>query len=572
MILLLSLLGLAAAECVLQDVETEVLDRGEGWKRTDTWQLTVGTGHPECRRFHIRAAPGMVIDEVEAVIRQWDDTKTRLGPERLILQDSVGPSHTFILELPELRTEDRLQVRGVRAGQDRTVLERTEAWWTDPGPGPVTSPETDASVQLSGLQVLTIRLPESRPATFGPRGTASAHRAFSSRTRWDGEAVRWWTGFPPGTTGHTCSAEADQGEVEILLQALGCEVRGQVPAGTVVSIAWGWDLGHAPAAEEVLLLPLPENNELRVHAPGTKLVGAGPAMVQTGTDTLYFGRGRDGGHERASWRVAAAAGTAVLPDRPSVLSQIALGAVSASLPEPGVGLAFKDRKADLEAVGEILKHLRGQVVAGTLTTAHPLKPRRLRAVRRSRWGTPWEQALLLTRYLGQLKMDAVPMPVRPTATGTIESAVPEGYTAAVVRVRVDGADIWIDPACAVCAVGELRPGLWGGQVLAADLTALPKNPVSEVWQVSLGGDSSAGVIGIRMEGAAAIDLRRHLARYPLEGRAEQIARWAGLPDARLEGHEGITALGQPVVLKFQVDPARQPEALEVLEALGGRFR
>ena len=80
-----------------------------------------------------------------------------------------------------------------------------------------------------------------------------------------------------------------------------------------------------------------------------------------------------------------------------------------SIPQPGLGLMFKGREADWEVVGEVLAHLRRQVVEGALTGVHPLKPRRLQRARRSRWATPWEQALLLTRYLRQLKIDALPV-------------------------------------------------------------------------------------------------------------------------------------------------------------------
>ena len=99
------------------------------------------------------------------------------------------------------------------------------------------------------------------------------------------------------------------------------------------------------------------------------------------------------------------------------LEEVELAARLVSIPEPGLGLRFKGRQLDDVLVRDILSLVQAQVQNGSRAGGHPLKARPLMEVRRSGWATPWEQALLLSRYLGQVKLDARAFPVRPAASG-----------------------------------------------------------------------------------------------------------------------------------------------------------
>ena len=131
MIFLLSILGLAAADCTVENMGVDVSSDKAQWVRTDTWRVSVQTGWPSCREFHLRTASVMEIASVKAVIVQPDDTKTKLGSQRLVAQPAARTARSHILELPELRSRDRMLLEVTRTGTDRQPLEFSEAWWTD---------------------------------------------------------------------------------------------------------------------------------------------------------------------------------------------------------------------------------------------------------------------------------------------------------------------------------------------------------------------------------------------------------------------------------------------------------
>jgi hypothetical protein len=318
--------------------------------------------------------------------------------------------------------------------------------------------------------------------------------------------------------------------------------------------------------------------EVQVRLIGAETVAAGAALVAPITLDAGVGfraqqvaaRPVDDMHAvpayTLAWRVSSANGSPVIPSRDALITQVEQGGLAASLPEPGVGLDFKGRKNDAAVIPELLAKVRNQVATGTLADAHPLKPRKLMAVRRSRWASPWEQSLLLVRYLGQLKIPAQPIPVRPRAAGFIEPAVPVGYDQAVVRVDIDGERLWLDPACPVCAVGELRPELWGGQVLAAGMDRLPDPPVAERTRATdLRGTPRTT---LELAGAEALRLRLALADVPLSDRAAAVPQLLGMDGAELIAHEGITERGAPIRLDLRSATPPDPWKLPVVARHG----
>jgi len=152
---------------------------------------------------------------------------------------------------------------------------------------------------------------------------------------------------------------------------------------------------------------------------------------------------------------------------------------------------------------------------------------------------------LLTRYLRQLKIDATPYPVRPKTKGDAEPGTPVGYTGAVVRVQVDDVEQWIDPSCTVCAIGEVAPDLWGGQVLSVDLDRLPEAPAGSH---EVETDEDGKRVRVVLSGPEAVAIRQWLASMPLDVRSTQLAERFGGPGARLESLDGLTTQGAEIQL------------------------
>ena len=260
----------------------------------------------------------------------------------------------------------------------------------------------------------------------------------------------------------------------------------------------------------------------------------------------------------AAWRVATAQERPVLPDRESVIQRIAHLAIRASLPEPGLPLRFKNRLEPAGAIEDVLSLVRRRVRAVPAFDRGPLSPRPLVAVLRSGWGTAWEQALLLTRYLRQLKIDATPMPVRPRSLGVGDPAGPEGYRAAVVRVNEAARTRWIVPACALCALDEIPADLHEAPVLSADMTQLPPSTPGSVYVVSLPDGGSR----VTLEGAAARSLREQLLSMRPAARLGAVATLVGAEGATLRSHQGLSEPGETVVLELD-GPARGPSLPDV---------
>ena len=261
---------------------------------------------------------------------------------------------------------------------------------------------------------------------------------------------------------------------------------------------------------------------------------------------------------RASWRVVRVEARDVLPDRDAVIGRIALLGIHASLPEPGLPLRFKNRLSPDGALEEVVSLVRRRVRAAPAFDRGPLSPRPLVRVLRVGWGTAWEQALLLARYLRQLKIDAVPMPVRPRSAGPGDPASPEGYRAAVVRVVEEGRVRWVVPACVLCGLDEIPADLHEAPVLSAEATVLPASSPGAV-HVEERPDGGSRVT---LEGAAARQLRDSLLSLRPAHRLAAVPGLVGAPSASLVRHEGLADAGGTVLLELD-GPARGPSLPEV---------
>lgn len=331
---------------------------------------------------------------------------------------------------------------------------------------------------------------------------------------------------------------------------------------------WGWTVPVLPVVGSLALAPDgATQGHLAAASPGATVAWT-VAGVEGPLEAARAPAGRDGpgvlpvSEARAAWRIARVGDTEVLPDRDGVIQRIALLGIQASLPEPGLPLRFKNRLDPDDLIGEVLSLVRRRVRAAPPIGRGPLSPRPLVSVLRAGWGTAWEQALLLTRYLRQLKIDAVPMPVRPRSAGAGDPASPEGHTAAVVRVQRDGRTHWIAPACVLCAVDELPSSLHEASVLSVELSRLPAASPGTVEVLAL----EDGGTRVTLDGAAARWLRESLLVRRPEARLAAIPDLLGAPGRTLLSHAGLAEPGARVGLVFD-GPATGP-ALPVVALQG----
>ena len=112
--------------------------------------------------------------------------------------------------------------------------------------------------------------------------------------------------------------------------------------------------------------------------------------------------------------------------------------------------------------------------------------------------------------------------------------------------RADGSDLWLDPACAVCAEGELRPALWGAEALAEELQVLPSAPTGRmVERIEIRADGNQR-FAREYVGTAALHLRLELLAQPSNARIAWLEAELG---GTLDKHEGLSERGATIRLE-----------------------
>jgi len=422
-IALLGLVGVALAQC---EVTLPALAEGERWSGV----FTVDDTDADCRRVDLGRVTHHSIGSIKGVIRQWDDGRERFGRERLV---RVGEQ--WAVELPEWREGDRLKLKVSLEPADVGDL------WFEPRTSLGRPNRVEVAWSVDGVPV------------FGSAGTVSL------RTTQVWESVAGPGTFavfsPVGAHVDECWSDSSSSSEG---QPYGCVWSLKSGEGGSLSVSWVEDsvgLSSEWSLDDGQVLSMEGATFLSDAEPGPNGDFLGPGEVVIHLDQV-------GG---------------VQVD-PVALKEVEVAAKLVSIPEPGLGLRFKGRQLDDTLVRDILSLVQEQVQNGGRVGGHPLKARPLMDVRRSGWATPWEQALLLSRYLGQVKLNATAFPVRPTASGVAVTGAPEGYTHAVVHVEAGEHSFWLDPSCRSCAAGEITPGLWGGQVFSTRRDRMPEGSQS----------------------------------------------------------------------------------------------
>ena len=472
--------------------------------RTEVFRVnlnqTVTTKNVSCRPIKLAKVGQVAVSDLKASIKTWDDSRKTFGDERIHRVEGL-----WVLDLPELRVDDDLRIR-------LTVTPNTQdsLFHVDDAHG----------LGLTDTEIVEWVIPESRPV-FGPDGNVKRRR----KSIWAGPlSVGVHHAWAPAGAGQV-QCHASGGEVDAEARHEGCAFRVTDDATSSLEMEW-IEEGVGPSDEWQLV----EGQRLRIVNPEINVL----ATARTDESGTFIGPGRVSVliNQLGTFEV-----------RNDALREVSDAAKMVSIPEPGLGLQYKGRVGGLEMVEEILALVREQVQNGQITDVHPLKPRPLMKVRKSGWATPWEQALLLTRYLGQLKIAAIAYPVRPSSSGQVLDGVPDGYVDAVVQAGTGEDAIWIDPSCRVCAVDEIDPDLWEGQVFSPHRTALPKGDGGEV--VSRMVD---GRLVVNIRGDAAVRLRIWLMPLLPSQRGPFAAEMFAGPGATLEEHQGFPDLGEPIRL------------------------
>jgi hypothetical protein len=532
---------------------------GRSGARADRVRFLVPEGSAEPCRLLPLGAFGPELRSVEVRIRRGDGPGSRAGTERVVPR--VGPTGpTQALWLPELVGGEIVSVR-VRAAAPG------DAW--DPG---AWGPAAWARLRASGAgacgadDVGPVADPAARPLCPAPPALplagipakglirAQVNLSVDPDAQW---AVRE---PPPGLTRIRYSTDVPPGSHRQVLWPPGSVERGCTGQASAAGCAlgpgpggWWYELPRLLIADGLRADELGADRvDAEIVAPGVELWvadAAGGLRAASGGATLWTAApaAAPPGLEPApevglSWRIGAARGREVLPDRSATLEALALRAFAASLPEPGLPAHLKGRTDGDRVVVDLLDHHRAEARIDSLPGS-ALSPRPLVEARRSGVRTEWESALTLAMQLRQLKRVAEPVPVRPPALGpAVDPAHPGGHVAALVRLEGPQGDVWIDPACSSCAPGVIRAALQGGAALAQGAGVVP-----ELRPAALSVAEDGEHREVRAEGVPADELRAALRASPPEGRARVAAAWAG--GERLLAHEGLEAPGGAVVLR-----------------------
>lgn len=296
------------------------------------------------------------------------------------------------------------------------------------------------------------------------------------------------------------------------------------------------------------MLDLPPGS-FTLNVPGARIVGTGTeGVVVTATEGGMKWVAPEGG--KARWRVSTIAGDVVVPDERTYLSGLDWRWSQASLPEPAPPMNFRPGKTQRETAQSLYEAVRSMNNAG-LPGADALHPRQLNQAWKSGFGSSVEQSLVLDRLLRQQQV---------ASTWVLSGVDPDpmtfaGYDRMFTLVRVDEAEVPLDPACAVCAFGEVSTTLAGKAALGG-LEFAPLQPGRLSRSILLVGTEYH--IVATLEGAAALWLRERL--YGASGVAvtDRVGEALGTVGAQVTKIEGVEVLGGTITIEVTTTRSVKP--------------
>ena len=601
--MLLLLTSTAWAICFTDSLDTRVEADDAGFVRRDRWSIYVETGRAECARL-VFADDGGSLTDLRIRIRHPDERTKRPDPEERwedLAPDERSLRPGAVLHLPELRFGDTVELEMERHYDERMIWEPA-SWgpvatarlsWIGAAPAlhlAAGMPEPAGEQEWTFQDVRSAEL----TATFGTPGSRAVSTPASEQT-----IERDWTisedlsrkvierrsahvragehvaiSFP-GDAQHVACEAVEVDDLDVDLESVRVPRGCAFLAGEDMDVLLGaqWTLPRPAIGGELTLREASPiaSVTLDVNAPSGAV-----AIVATGHARLFGTREHMQVQAQSlapatpegvcdpvvSWRVVQHGSTDVLVDGEAALGVVTRRALTAGNPAPALPMGVRTRQPNHEVIAAILEYVRDQARPGALPTTDAVEPRKLARVRRSGWATPWEMAVLLTRYLRQTHVDAVPMMARSARHGVADPLNPWSYgDGAVVRVHIDDRELWLDPSCLQCAVGEIDPELWGASLFDELRTTLPAAPPSSQERIYTFTDG-VGSLRATFTGASAVRLRLELADVRLSERASWLAaHFGGDTLTDIEGLEPGAVLtlevaGIRIVDPVQLRPAR----------------
>ncbi len=146
--------------------------------------------------------------------------------------------------------------------------------------------------------------------------------------------------------------------------------------------------------------------------------------------------------EREGWRLGALADAELLSTEARLGRELLARRLARSFPEPGLSKRSKLGLEGWDFVAAVRPLLREQVVIRDDLTVVPGQPRPLHAARAGGVVSPEEAASIAALYLQQEHIEADVVLVHPGPGPA--GATPLGFTEAVVRIRYEGGEAWLD--------------------------------------------------------------------------------------------------------------------------------
>jgi hypothetical protein len=546
----------ATAGCVLQIAELSVSEQQQRWEGELHLELAAA---PSCERTEIVLPPGAVLVKRKVRQRLGDGSGARLGEERWE-QGPWGLQGVSLLALhtPELLQGDRVVVDlelelplaplSCRPGAAKFVAldvrGQERVWQSEPAPdlaltatplgpqAPEQAPELLPAGQVRVERQMILKVPPGDPQVqLYPGGGSSV--AVAERLLFPpSERVRAWPlSSPPGVP---VQLRTEPEQMARLLEVGATQVLVVESSEGPVRATVSWEEPDAPTYGE----RSPEWEALAVQVEAGQIDWDGEV-----------------------WALAEVNGRQVLPGREVLVRALDHRFRDRALPEPGAPLELRGQPPSWEVAAALRPALHARISPGDWPH-DPLWPRKLSRARRSGALTPTEAALVLWLYARQVQLDASWVLVRPAPLGPGSAQIPSGYEAALVRVVHEGETRWIDPVCTACAPFELPPELEGARALGSDVQLTP--PPSRGRHEVVVGD---GTVSWRLEGPAALQMRRALGALPPDARAGALASWMGGPGAKLVTLSGLELAGEPIEAEatqgegLRVDPLNSSPAM-----------
>lgn len=327
--------------------------------------------------------------------------------------------------------------------------------------------------------------------------------------------------------------------------------------------------GHiAPTADQALLIAGPGDDGVFVvqsTAPDAPTCGLASRGEVRSVSVAAVGATIE--QDETGWWLAGWDEHPMATERARVIAALDARFRRRSLPEPGLPVRLRSRFRGWDLVAELPGVLRDRAEVAHLPGAVPLWPRKLYDARASRVVTPVEAALIVRAYALQAKIETDWVLVRSQGAPVGPELCAESYDAMVLRLRFDGEDRWLDPACDACAPFEIRPELLGRPALGPWATQTPPVPRGE-WRVRVDGRR----VTWALDGPAALELRRRIRAHPVSERKEILARWMGGDRATLVRADGLRERGVPVRLEADASSEQAiPTPIDVFTPAAGQI-